>query len=176
MKKINIISLLLLISGLLTMNLHCEKDRPEDNKLPAVLPPATTIGANTFGCEINGVVWNATELNADYWNGDFLLNTWRKEAHKNQQYLYIQVAKHLFDTGYYELVYFDTSSNTRQIYTLYSDGNKEYENPSGEPIKIKITRLDSIQGILSGRFDFDLKAKLSSELIQVRNGRFDVKY
>ena len=176
MKKINIISLLLLISGLLTMNLHCEKDRPEDNKLPAVLPPATTIGANTFGCEINGVVWNATELNADYWNGDFLLNSEKKEAFKITQVLNLQVLDRFYDTGYYELTFFDTTTSNGQIYAYHFDGNKEYENPSGEPVKIRITRLDSIQGILSGRFDFDLKAKLSGELIQVRNGRFDVKY
>ena len=98
--------LLFLFTALLTMNLHCEKDRPEDNKLPAVLPPATTIGANTFGCEINGVVWNATELNADYWNGDFVIHPKRKVPFIAVEDLAIQTIKEFFDTGNYELIYF----------------------------------------------------------------------
>ncbi|MBX7205426.1 MAG: hypothetical protein K1X81_08390 [Bacteroidia bacterium] len=168
--------LLLLFTALLTMNLHCEKDRPEDNKLPAVLPPATTIGANTFGCEINGIVWNATEINADYWNGDFLIGASQKAPFTKTQTLIIQVLDHIHDTGYYELTYHDTDTLDQQVYVIHSGDSKKYKNPSGEPVKIKITRLDSIQRIISGRFDFDLKAEGSGEMIYVHNGRFDVKY
>ncbi|MBX7205425.1 MAG: hypothetical protein K1X81_08385 [Bacteroidia bacterium] len=99
-------ALLIFFMYLLSSGLTCEKDRPEDNKLPAVLPPATTIGANTFGCEINGVVWNATELNADYWNGDFVIHPKRKVPFIAVEDLAIQTIKEFFDTGNYELIYF----------------------------------------------------------------------
>ena len=38
------------------LNTQCEKDTPDPNNIPG-LPPATQIGANTFGCLVNGVPW-----------------------------------------------------------------------------------------------------------------------
>ncbi|MBX7206447.1 MAG: hypothetical protein K1X81_13565 [Bacteroidia bacterium] len=73
-------------------------------------------------------------------------------------------------------IYFDTCACTPTVFAEFFDGTFLYKLPSGVPLKMQLTRFDTINSIISGKFDVDLKKENNSEIIHIRNGRFDVKY
>ncbi len=78
----------IIITCLLFVILHtqCEKDTPDPNNIPG-LPPATQIGANTFGCLVNGEPWQnskrddlSLDLDLGLDNGTFGIVAYREES------------------------------------------------------------------------------------------------
>lgn len=159
----------------------------------AKLPPATQIGANTFGCLYNGSVFTPAKSGAfnTIPEGDPIkilgydfdsrkIDAVRRDGKGSVHYiwLYMHNAKR---TGGYELdnaIYHNTSmqpthsyivcravSPTTGQYKLYGS----YEN-SGE---IVVTyRNDS--GIFSGTFQATLREENGTETVQITDGRFDI--
>lgn len=159
----------------------------------AKLPPATQIGANTFGCLYNGAVF--TPAKSGGFNtipeGDpitisgYNFNSMRIDAvrrSKMTNIFYIWLFLYKFEsTGTYILhegIFHNTSmqpahsyivcrgvSPTTGQYKMYSS----YEN-SGE---IVITyRNDS--GIFAGTFHATLREENGTETVQITDGRFDI--
>lgn len=158
--------------------LSCSKD---DNT-PAIekLPKATQKGAGTFGCLVDGkaFVHNDGIINCFYQyvdggyyfgisgnNYDYqevvsvFLGTQKKIITEGQTYsLFDREIGNAFGGGGVR-----TSSTNSQTMTT----NNQYTG------KLTITKLDTVQYIVSGTFWFDLKHPITGDTVKVRQGRFD---
>jgi hypothetical protein len=187
MKKSNIISLLLVISGLLTMNLHCEKDDPQVDFTNSQnqLPPITTSGANTFGCTLNGKNWVAytdysfPKLSVEYdkSNGTLRVIAYKKQKGKDDDETLD------FNVGPIRSIGFFTFSNYQNggdlLYSPPYAFGYTFVTDSIHTGTLEILKIDTVGRIVSGKFMADLTyydANVSDSIIQIRNGRFDVKY
>ena len=194
MKKL---SILLLATIILT---SCTKDSTSET--PAdTLPPATTSGANTAGCYINGKLlipkngsqaiggppnyglkinagnnFNAPIIGDDYWQLE-IAN--KKDANSSGIILWIKdmqtgIGDYIIGQSNGEL-YSDGPHNNQIMAGIKENGvNKTFWSNSNSGI-IKITRFDYINGIYSGIFSCTLYNKDNpTEIIQVTDGRFDI--
>jgi Family of unknown function (DUF6252) len=152
---------------------------------PPVLPAATTEGLNTFGCLLNEDVFlpknyssskslfNTTPyLHFSYWNGELSIFALKKAEYDNIQQVYLY-ANRVFNVGTYQL-----KINNRST-TGYSSRYSNEISGSFYPIsdtlnsKLVISRLDTINGIVSGTFSFTFQLNASST-VNVTNGVFDL--
>lgn len=179
---------ILLYALLLLMASGCKKHKAK----PALelLPPATQSGANTFGCLVNGQAFTPkgpslspilscyyqrlyTSSSKGYFfslsasdksKNDMVfnvnINTDSLQVEEGQTVLLSQGLKGEASGAYY----------VGQIYT-----SKEYRTNSQLIGQLLITKLDSLQQIVSGTFWFDA-VNPSGEKVEVREGRFDVRY
>ena len=180
MKKHNTLWLLLL--ALCSIFASCKKDKTTEDQLP----PATQTGAGTFGCKINGKVYipkgnSGTGKPNPHIQYDLDLN--------GQPYLSIEtnrfsessstggvlvIFRNLSTTGYYPI-------NINLKYTL--GWPEVITNCGGQSIDTTvkaygggaITKLDILNHIISGTFDFKYKA-LQCDTIFISDGRFDIKF
>ncbi|UOX34004.1 hypothetical protein LXD69_00470 [Flavobacterium sediminilitoris] len=174
MKKI---ILLLLITFTLSC---CNKDDDTPSNPVDQLPQATQIGANTFGCLLDGVVFKpgnvSNPLDAQYQliNGSFYFSLDAARRYDNSNYISIGLGTlnlELFQGNIYPLLeQEDGKANGSFFYNTsitYTSINK-----TGE---LKITKLDQVNNIISGTFWFDI---IDSQGVfhQIRDGRFDVQY
>jgi hypothetical protein len=171
----------------------CKKDPPP---IPpqiidySVLPPETQTGANTFGCLVDGKVWvprvplytvTYRDIEATVWekdgsgSGSIICNL----VDVNQQidnWLQITFGPTNFNIGSY--CHGDSnviaSASIRQISSNY------YESDYGDTSEncVKITKIDTINKIVSGNFNFTLyKDSLKLwDKVKISDGRFDLKY
>lgn len=180
--------------------MSCSKDSTD--KTPVVqLPPATQVGANTAGCNINGellipkngeqqfggspsfglninagINFNAPIVGDDYFQLE-IAN--KKDANGAGIILYIRnmqngSGNYIVDQSNGEL-YMDGPNNNQIIAGIRKNGvNKTYYS-SQNAGTITITRFDYPNGIYSGIFNATLYNKDNpSEKIQVTDGRFDI--
>ncbi len=149
------------------------------------LPPATQVGANTFGCKINGKVFipkgsSGTGTPNPHVQYDFDLN--------GQPYLSIDasdyntssgggvflVYRELSSVGFYPIVNLlkfslgwpavlgNCGGQTLDTMSIFAGGGI-------------ITKLDIPNHIISGTFDFKYKT-LQCDTVNVTDGRFDIKF
>ncbi|MBX7206522.1 MAG: hypothetical protein K1X81_13945 [Bacteroidia bacterium] len=171
------IKLLLLLTSLSCLSLHCKKESELDK-----LPPATAIGANTFGCLLNGKAW---PIGA---KGDHMT-----EVHYSKGILSVRYATRLdpfssitnesvtlrtnkiHEYGSYFISYNDINED---FFSVGINGNiysSAFNNTNGFAF-INISRLDSINHYVSGTFEFSLNDFNNSSKIKVSSGRFDFRY
>ena len=153
------------------------------------LPPETQTGANTAGCLINGQVFlphqsglsAALVCNYEYIEGEFFFNLYFadqrggdvKTVGVQTHTINLQVGqtyilnKNNIDNG-------DFIGGGGQYYLSSILTNNFYTNTikTGE---LKITRIDLSNSIISGTFWFDA-INASGEIVQIRQGRFDMQY
>ena len=152
-------------------------------KVVEQLPPETQTGANVIGFKADGKIYIAkyAKVSADYlflnfpypYSNGYYLTIWGKEPNKWVVGI-LTDSLQVFQNQTYLL------NNTPHIrgtaWAVYKNMGKEYysrENLSGE---FKITKLDSINKIISGTFWFDAIDTLSNTTVQIREGRFDLQY
>jgi hypothetical protein len=163
------------------------------NKSPSAsnnLPPISQTGANTFGCKINGLNWvpyyqcdsycmGCIELSSDLSPEDstgifpfrFSLTAGRSVAPFS---------------GFFEFSPFSNGGTSLNLDYIYGTGNVfdsleivffnpvRYTPNYGDPANIfQITKLDSVNRIVSGIFSFVLYSPTDS--IVITEGRFDLK-
>ena len=180
MKHISILSLVFLL--ILTTGTNCKKNNPESG-----LPPATQEGKNTCGFLVNGKVWlprgdnGYPNLTFDYdetlYGGSFSLSGYRYEPNDNTKFSGFGVsARNIVTPGRYNL-------------NLSSDGIGRYSKASGSSLcyyewydtipnfkaHLNITKLDKINRIVSGTFEF-AQLKIGCEEVRITQGRFDMKF
>ena len=157
----------------------CKKEKED------TLPPATQIGAGTFGCKINGRVYipkgssstGAPNPKVQY---DVDLN--------GNPYLSIETFQNPTDVNSGLIISFGYLVNTG----LYS-GKDSFRFAYGSPvtnnncgistldttITVKgggeITKLDISNRVISGTFDFK-SLKPGCDTVRITNGRFDIKF
>ena len=153
--------------------LSCEKD-----PIPINLPPNTTSGENTFGCYINGEIYipehrtvtlqyGPIELDfpsyPDYVFGVFTNRVVHKTDKIEDADLSF-VVKNINEEGTYRILFGNVIYNSKKF--------SVDSLCSGELV---ITRFDSTEKIISGTFNFVAKNEFDNEVVNVTNGRFDLK-
>jgi hypothetical protein len=170
--KIYKLSMIILLFSLFAAG-SCEKE-DEDPQLP----PVTQTGEDTFGCLVNGEVWlpKAYDL--------FPLKLVVLER-VNEKRIWRIEARQGFASNFYFGIYENSLKEEKVIISvdeldatgLYFS-SKDFEKPSFSwrqelPGELIITKLDTINMILSGTFWFDAVNDID-EKVEIRDGRFDL--
>jgi Family of unknown function (DUF6252) len=151
------------------------------------LPKPTQDGNNTFGCMIDGKPWvpdgGTGFMPAKPIGGGFyrILTTptkvgiWIQTLSKDGQKIHLHLNS--FEQKKYELNQ-NTQTKPTTIfakdYGFYQNQNQNYVTSSTSKGSITITKADTITGILSGIFEFNVISS-AGVLVAITNGRFDIK-
>ena len=194
--------LLLLLAFVCAMLLPaCRKDPPDPPvpppvMLPDTLPPLTTVGANTFGCYINGKLWLPKADWKAYFDPAFSPIQSFITSSFNGGYLKaessIEGMAYLFNFGlsakkgvYY--ADFDKVRNTDEFSVYYLDFPKNkwyYPDDRGRHLsnRLEIFYSDTLNNVMAGKFQFTLykgndhKITDRKDSIVITDGRFDIRY
>ncbi len=150
----------------------CEDDeqyQKERERVWTALPEATQKGANTIGCYIDGRLWATGDIG---YIGNLKMSFKAMKAEYN--YPTLNIAAHSADGGYIYLRVLSpkegVSMKINKIGVIPS-----YDSYYGYDIgEIFITKLDTVQKIVSGHFSADIEV-LPSDTVRVTDGRFDMK-
>lgn len=161
----------------------CDRDR-DKNSNPNVLPEATQSGKNTAGALVDGKVWVATtefvspdgtfcEKSGNFY--DIRLD-FRKVANRSINRIYIKAQiENLELNKTYELNQNPDSGFNFIFYTNNEGISYSTQPTSNYTGKIKITRLDLQNQIVSGTFEFKAVDN-NDNVVNVTDGRFDKKF
>ena len=175
--------------SLLLIGNSCEKKNDNNDELP----PLTFEGKNTIGCKINGVSWVPTGIfgggvaiyptRGGYYGDPFypgvhiLLKTYSQDGEiqlfcRNYSGIgYLKPGMYYFNkntepiVGYYE----------KHSYGLYSSNSKNYITDSLHTGWIEVLKSDSVNSIISGRFEFNAYNATENKVYKITEGRFDYK-
>ncbi len=147
------------------------------------LPPATQIGANTFGCYVNGIIYVNSGYASPFPNFLVVVDPGLDNNISVQTYNYRNSNSRLGFTafgitgpGNYPI---HSGSHIFPHYTEDANSNDCSFIPDSSNYKagyLKITKYDLTEGILSGEFEFTLyDSTLSCDTIKITQGRFDKK-
>ena len=148
------------------------------------LPQATQIGANTAGCLVNGEAFlpnngSVIPLSCDYLDGeDFTLKI-SNEINNDLFTILISIYNTPLQVGQtYELnTMFETNAKSGEYFinTSPSPSPNYYSTTPTVIGELTITHHDFDNAFLSGTFWFDA-INSNGEIIEVREGRFDMEY
>ena len=163
-----------------TFTLSCcnkEDDNPQ-NPIDQ-LPLATQTGANTFGCLINGepfVVTNTSLQTAIYQDGGLLIGG-QKNINNNltQVSMFISEANIGVIIAENNLYVLNSNSVPKGEYYIENQ-NCFYFTSSNYTGSLMITKIDNINFIISGKFEFKSISENCADIINITNGRFDLQY
>jgi hypothetical protein len=153
------------------------------------LPPITQEGKNTFGCEINGKIWIPYFQCSKIGPGDVQLSSYIGQYYDfailplafGLQAGNSQIDGHsLFDfrhNGSGPFLIFKTGNIFDSLQITYTKGDgTRYYNYIVKPLDtlsyFQVTKIDTLNKIISGIFDFTLYAGYGDSVI-IKNGRFD---
>lgn len=159
------------------------------NKKVSELPPATQTGANTFGASVNGELWvprafgpitGAAILEARYTSPTTLIIQARNYASSPTESEFEIFLKDIMGPGTFLLnntVPYPTSSASYGYYVKRKlSPLNEWITSSTHTGSVTITRLDPVNKIVSGVFEFNaVNLYNNPEPIAVTSGRFDIK-
>ena len=162
--------------------LGCNNDNaPKPIILPIQqLPPPTQVGANTFGCLLDGQVFlpgvGTNPLDCEYQlvNGDyyFTLQANKKDIFDNFIALGIGTQKlQIFQNQTYSIVE-KLDGKTFGLFYFNTIFNYTSQIEMGQ---LTISKLDLTNQIVSGTFWYDVKDSFGV-IHQIREGRFDMRY
>ena len=144
------------------------------------LPAPTSEGRNTFGCKINGKAW--------------VPNGVSNEHGPSAKAIEVEFTK-LSDSTFYLLIHTNASTRDRvQIsltkgvigknvlrnrhddpFGIYYDSQfRIFNSMESKPGQVVITRLDTLNRIVSGTFEFDGQYVVNKEIVRITDGRFDL--
>jgi Family of unknown function (DUF6252) len=179
MKRLQLLTYAFLVLALFTFS-KCKKDEAQPTELPA----ATTTGAMTFGCKINGQIFvpkdgnGKSGLNPEYVNlgtgvgGGWFLNipaiNWKSTPIEGVS---ITTDSLLIQEG--TTYQFKTSKGNAKAF--YSK-TVEYTKLDADAGSLYISKFDQTKHILSGTFSFIGTNVTTGEKVNVTEGRFDIQY
>jgi hypothetical protein len=147
------------------------------------LPPITQTGENTFGCLVDGEVWLPKgggilfAYDVTYSNGYFQVY-----VNQSSDVGFQTVQMSLFPVNRDTVVEIQNSSLPNDLkFFRFGDATVSpagyYDAIGGQYTGVlNISKLDSINHILSGTFWFDAIDTTTNKTVQIREGRFDVRY
>ena len=151
------------------------------------LPEATQTGANTFGAKINGVFWAPQGfgpfpandiLEARMAGRDITINARNFSASPNETEFQLTIYN-VTTPGNYNLNTNVVHPNGAASYGYYVKRNftpsNEWLTSSTYIGRVVITRIDELNMIVSGTFEFNAGSIYNSDVINVTEGRFDLK-
>jgi hypothetical protein len=174
---------LLFVLGAAVLIASCKKKSDE-------LPPATQTGANTFAAKVNGNIWTTSGFGpfpandilsvVRYGSGEIKINARNFSSSPNETEFEILVVG-ANAPGTYAL---NTTVPRGTFGSSYAYYVKRRFTPENEWMTnnthtgaVNITRLDTINRIIAGTFEFQmLNLYNAPQPIVVTEGRFDVKY
>ena len=179
------ILLLFIILLSITLTLACKKEKKVDQL--SLLPPATQIGTNTFGCLVNGTaftphakasLFHHSVLVSDYgrYSQGYILNVsalQQPDNHDNDAVVQISTDSLKISEGItLPLTQYAAGHATGS----YAKNIPDYSTNNGTATgQLTITHLDTVQRIISGTFYFKA-VRQTGDTVRVTNGRFDVHY
>jgi hypothetical protein len=152
----------------------CKKDEPKPKTELEKLPPATQEGKNTFGCLVNGKAFvPATSIDAGAVYQLGILQIYATIYKPYLQFGMVILEKNYgqLTTTAYQLNRFPDSSCSATSQDVICDYNPQ-ECIRGS---IVLTKIDRVNYVISGTFDFIL-AKTSCDTLNITSGRFDIRY
>ena len=162
------IKLLLLLTSLSCLSLHCKKESELDK-----LPAATTTGKQTLGCLINGKAFIGNSWSKMYYGIYYDAKVEIEVENSFEGRIYFRTEGIITKPGDYFIPY---TPSALHLFAYDGDGSYRSRNtPSGFAF-LRITRLDSVQHYIAGQFDFTLFNSSGTASMHVSNGRFDLKY
>lgn len=169
-------SLLLLFASFCCLGVQCKKD--EKTELEK-LPPITAVGAQTFGCLINGeafVIGEKDILSAIYKDGLLLIQAQQYSITGNSKKVALNIDRFIYGVGHYKVPYNHLETN---FYVSLPDINSSFFSDvfdTGYAI-INIHRFDTVNYYIAGTFEFVAKEAFNKPIYAiVQQGRFDLKY
>jgi hypothetical protein len=175
----------------LPLLLSCEdaSDKLFPQPRPVQLPAETRVGANTFGCRVNGDVWEANNIstlagkvltpNVHYTNGELRIDAFRRLQVAGPVTNFYFTVGHVTGSGVYALA--ENGSSAR---LTTASGLVDYATDSPEAGTLTVTRLDTTgehPGI-AGRFSLRAVARPSTSRpadfpaeLRITDGRFDIQ-
>ncbi|MEK7224470.1 MAG: DUF6252 family protein [Bacteroidota bacterium] len=151
------------------------------------LPGATQTGANTFGAKINGIFWAPQGfgpfpandiLEARMSGHDITINARNFSSSPNETEFQLTIYN-VFVPGTYLLNTYVIHPNGAASYGYYVKRNftpdNEWLTSSTYTGRVIITRIDDVNMIVSGTFEFNAGSIYNADVISVTEGRFDVK-
>jgi hypothetical protein len=170
--------LLLLFTLAITFSC-CNND--EDKPIAEIdkLPPATQIGANTFGCLLDGKAFlpgnfpNATNCFYQLVDGEYyFVTSFADDINDNLKVIRLRTEKkQIFEGETYDLFEWIDGNATGN----FTNNNIELFTTHTHTGKLTITKLDEVNHIVSGTFWFDVLDN-NGVVHQIREGRFDSQY
>jgi hypothetical protein len=158
----------------------CNND-DNDTKPIDQLPPATQIGANTFGCLLDGEVFlpgdgqNPLDCVYEFANGVFNLGLQANKRNENNYVVWIGLKAKEFEleeNQTYNLLEEGNPTNGYGVFGLAGSYSYTTQNYSG---KLTITKLDLENKIISGTFFFDIQ-DFTGKIRKITEGRFDMQF
>ncbi len=155
------------------MSLFCTKDK---------LTKETQIGANTFSCKIDGVVFKPSESAGLFGsppitvynlpnNGFTLLGKYYGDrSDPTSKYISLNL-EYLKSAGISNLKFYPNQG----LYIISYSGGPAYQTDATHTGTVTITRCDTVNKIYSGTFSFTAIDKNTDKEVKVTDGRFDVK-
>ena len=162
--------------------------------LIAQLPPETQTGANTFGCLIDGVPFVPTGTGSFTYPDYPIIGGYRNAlppVYYNRTNVEISARKPYTNLSFYirnvnQVGTYNLNSNVSpntvnpQNYALYiTSGDAlpetEYITTTVYTGQVEITKADTVNRIVAGRFSFKAVNKASGKTVEITNGRFDKK-
>ena len=153
------------------------------------LPPLTQEGKNTFGCKVNGEIWVPYYKCGGTGNpcGEIAVDVYRTNISTSLPLSFsIAVGQKKSDNSLTAFVI-----ETKMNQGIFVVGNKidsviiNYQKPVGQLYynynyyskveKLEITKLDTVNKIIAGIFEFTLY-KSVTDSIKITEGRFDLKF
>lgn len=144
------------------------------------LPAPTTEGRNTFGCKINGKVWIANGVNNEQGPSAKPIEVEFRQLSTSTFYLFIHTNANTKDRVQLSLPAGKIGSNIltnryNEPFGIYYDNQfRLFNSMEANPGKVVITRLDTINRIVSGTFEFDAQFIVNKEVTRITEGRFDI--
>lgn len=173
-------SLVLLLATFCCLGVQCKEDEPDKIEELAKLPPATTKGHNTFGCLINGKAWPMSSEGfhrKQVFYGDRIFINYQTKFNQFDINESISImSKRIKTTGTHTIKFDDVDEEFIVINYDNDDYTSSYKSNENGFATLNITRLDSINHILSGTFSFSLKNMSDTKQVNVEHGRFDYFY
>lgn len=150
--------------------------KPKEDPLPA----PTTEGLNTFGCKINGKVWVANGIRNDQGPAAKAIEVEFRQLSATTFYLFIHTNASTKDRVQLSMPKGVIGTNRLrnrydEPFAVYYDNQfRLFTSMEANPGNVVITRLDTVNRIVSGTFEFDGQYPVSKEIVRVTEGRFDI--
>ncbi len=162
------IKLLLFLTALSCLSLHCKKESELDK-----LPPASTTGMQTLGCLINGKAFIGDSWSKTYHGYYHDAQVFLEVENSLEGRIYFRTEGVITKPGDYVIPY---APSAMHLFAYDGDDSYRSRNTLNGFAFLRITRLDSLQHYLAGQFDFTLFNSTGTASVHVSNGRFDLKY
>lgn len=173
------IKLLLLLTAFSCLSLHCKKEEPQ--KEEDKLPPLTAEGKQSFGCLMNGKAWpdsyNIDFGSSGYANGVFELyfRTRYPGTTTIDEEVSIYIDHKIFGPGHYLIPFGSNLMKTNFVIDYHKMVYQSTITPDSYAI-IDIIKLDTINHVMAGSFEFTLFNEFNWQALNVTKGRFDCRY